>query len=192
MIDADGKIRVPVEGTVVSNNDPDGRYRVTVYVPGLFEPGSGWVRPTGTIGGGKAGRGGFLGPAEGSLVTLIFIGGDPDNPRYLCGDWPKGGLPENSDGGNPDVLALSLGGLRLVLSKGVVDDDYPDGRGKAIIYTVPGNSRNYIELDGETNSVTVSGITDTQVLADGRVKIKGRCATEISDRVVIPSPKPIS
>lgn len=190
MIDKDGKIRVPLEGVVVDSNDPQGRWRVKVKVPGVYEPESDWMLPWGTIGGGSKGRGGFIPPAKDATVGVFCVNGDPENPRYICGYWPEGGLPPDSNNGDPDTFAFAVGGLRFVFSKGKVDDDFPDGRGYGRIYTTPGNSGQYIEIDGEQNSIAIIGLTNIFVQAVGRVKVDG-VTVEIKKRVVLPAKKGI-
>lgn len=191
VIDADGKIRVAVEGTVVHNIDPEKRWRVTIRVPGVFDEESGWVKPWGTIGGGSAGRGGFLVPAEGATVGVLFVNGDPDNPRYLCGPNPDKGLPVCSNDGDPDTFSLAVGGFRMQFSKGETSEQYPDGKGYAKIWTVPGDENCYVEIDGADNTVTVAATKAAKILAIGRVVVKGKCGSVIQDRPVQPVNKPI-
>lgn len=191
IIDNDGKIRVPVEGTVKRNRDPENRWRVTVEVPGVFEPESGWIKPWGTIGGGSSGRGGFLVPAEGATVGIMFVNGDPNDPRYICGPNPSDGLPPDSHDGDPDTFSFALGGIRFEFRKGTVDEQNPEGRGYARIYATPGNSNCYIEIDGADNTITIAGTKAAKLLSIGKVAIKGNCGAVIQDRAVLPNNKPM-
>lgn len=191
VIDSDGKIRVPVEGEVVNNVDPEGRWRVTIRVPGVFDEESGWVKPWGTIGGGSPGRGGFLVPAKGATVGVMFVNGNPDDPRYVCGPNPDKGLPPDSSGGDPDTFAFALGGIRFELSKGTVDEQFPDGRGYAKIYSVPGNENCYLEIDGEKNTITVAGTKAIQFLAFGKVVVDAKTGVVVNGRPVQPTNRPI-
>ena len=79
------------DGTVASNADPLLLGRVRVNIPGLIEPESAWAEPVGTA-GGSAQRGDFDVPELGASVTVQFLMGDPDRPKYQSGHWgkPKG------------------------------------------------------------------------------------------------------
>lgn len=79
------------DGTVVNNADPELLGRVRVNIPGLIEPESAWAEPVGTA-GGSAQKGDFNVPELGASVTVQFLMGDPDRPKYQSGHWgkPKG------------------------------------------------------------------------------------------------------
>lgn len=84
-------------GFVVRRDDPDGNGRVKISVPGVIEGESpNWAEPLGMPGGGSAHRGTFDPPAVGATVGVLFRGGDPDHPFYLCG-------PYGAPGGTSDV-----------------------------------------------------------------------------------------
>ncbi len=80
------------EGTVVKNNDPLQLGRVTMTIPAVVEPESGWVLPIGSAGGGGRRRGMLFVPKPGDSIAVFFHGGNPDQPRYMPGHW---GLPGN-------------------------------------------------------------------------------------------------
>lgn len=77
------------DGIVVDNQDPEGLARVRVLIPGLIEPMSGWAEPVGA--GGSAQRGMFDVPEKGATVSVQFLMGDPDRPKYAHGYWGKPG-----------------------------------------------------------------------------------------------------
>ncbi len=78
------------DGTVVDNADPEVLGRVRVMIPGLIEPSSAWAEPVGKA-GGSAQRGEFAVPETGAVVTVQFLMGDPDRPKYQSGYWGKPG-----------------------------------------------------------------------------------------------------
>lgn len=78
------------DGTVVDNADPLLLGRVRVMIPGLIEPESAWAEPVGTAGGSSQ-RGTFDVPELGASVTVQFLMGDPDRPKYQGGHWGKPG-----------------------------------------------------------------------------------------------------
>ncbi len=83
------KYAFPQEGYVVDRDDPERLGRVKVCIPGLCEPSTTWAFPWGTVGGGTKKRGMKSVPQVGAEVGVLFIGGDPDNPRYITGHWGK-------------------------------------------------------------------------------------------------------
>ena len=158
-------------GKVVRNDDPQGIYRVTVMVPGLEEPESNWALPRGTIGGGSYRRGGWLTPAVGANVYVSWLGGDRTKPLYEGGPWAPGDQPQDSakqNGtlGDPDVLAIELGGVRLKL--GANGD-----KGYFRVMLAPGDDdhRTLFELDGTKSVATLSAITRLIVTATGMISV---------------------
>jgi uncharacterized protein involved in type VI secretion and phage assembly len=78
------------DGTVVDNADPLLLGRVRVMIPGLIEPDSAWAEPVGKA-SGSAQTGDFDVPEMGATVTVQFLMGDPDRPKYQGGHWGKPG-----------------------------------------------------------------------------------------------------
>jgi hypothetical protein len=77
------------DGVVVDNADPEGLGRIRVMIPGLVEPESAWAEPVGA--GGSAQRGRFDVPEKGATVTVHFLMGDIDRPKYHHGYYGKPG-----------------------------------------------------------------------------------------------------
>lgn len=76
------------EGVVTDNVDPLKLGRVRIRIPGILDdPDSDWAFPMGMPGGGVSQRGFFDVPAIGSEVYVMFLGGDPDKPRFWTGHW---------------------------------------------------------------------------------------------------------
>ena len=172
------------DGWVTANDDPEGRHRVKIRVPGILEPESGWALPWATIGGGSEGRGGHLTPGVGANVGVMFAGGDRDQPRYICGYWPKGKEPDNHEGGDPDVFAFALGGVRFKLSKGIVDESFPNGRGYGSLSVLPGGGVTSVEVDGGTNTSSVGGARAVVVVTMGKFAVKANVG-EIMGRAIM-------
>lgn len=78
------------DGVVVDNADPQKLGRVRVTVPGLVEPMSAWAEPVGKA-EGSAQRGEFSVPEIGATVSVQFLMGDVDRPKYQGGHWGKPG-----------------------------------------------------------------------------------------------------
>jgi hypothetical protein len=89
-MDIDERFLAIYDGTVVNNADPEKLGRVRVRIPGLIEPESGWAEPVGKA-GGSAQRGEFDVPEVGAFVTVQFLMGNPDRPKYQLGHWGKPG-----------------------------------------------------------------------------------------------------
>jgi hypothetical protein len=81
-------------GEVTNREDPEGRDRIKLRIPGLIEPECpDWAVPLGVPQAGTAQRGGPSGaPAKGATVAVIFEQGEIDKPGYLTGPW---GAPGN-------------------------------------------------------------------------------------------------
>lgn len=88
----------PYEGTVVARDDPKNLHRVKVQIPGPWEVSSPWISPSGAGYGGAALKGNFESPPLGAIVQVVFIAGNRENPRYITGDHPEGGIPLDDNG----------------------------------------------------------------------------------------------
>lgn len=76
------------EGECTRRDDPDGLGRIRIRIPGMVEPETPqWVEPIGGKCGGFAQRGEYDPPPVGANVAVMFVLGDPDEPRYLVGPW---------------------------------------------------------------------------------------------------------
>jgi hypothetical protein len=139
-------------GHVVNNQDPLKLGRITVLIPGLMEPESGWCRPS-MPGGGSANRGFFAPPAQGAWVFVTFEKGNPNYPVYEFGNWGSGETANFHKGDGvsndeaPQVPEILFGDWRMTFDtrsgKRILrlkDDSVPDFR---------------IEMDGESKAITI-------------------------------------
>lgn len=92
----DVRFKYPREGVVVRRDDPLELGRITFRIPGMIEPESDWTLPFGNAGGGGPQRGMKFVPPVGAEVIVIFIGGDPDRPRFTPGHWGLGEMPSDA------------------------------------------------------------------------------------------------
>lgn len=169
----DPRFYVPWTGVVTDNADPDGLDRVRLSVPGLI-PESKWVFPLGTAGGGSPQSGGHVPVKTGATVTVFFMGGDREEPRYLAGWW---GVREDSGSEMPapardagaeahKVASLQWGGWTVAIDERsgqltIAPDDDPE---TAIVFERPGpGGRLFIQADNIV--IRARGVFDVQALA---------------------------
>lgn len=81
-------------GFVTRRDDPEGRGRIKVQVPGVIEPESpNWVEEIGGVGGGGAQRGTFDPPDVGATVAVFCHRGNQDRLFFARGPY---GAPGNA------------------------------------------------------------------------------------------------
>ena len=180
-------------GTVFDNADPEGRYRVQIEIPALFDGGAttDWAPPLGTIGGGGPARGGFVVPAIGSKVGVLFHNGDPDSPYYFCGPWydPPEGLetpaPANGLGADTARIAcLQIGNFQFSV----------DERSTGLIFTAAAKSTTgsgiSIELDFKNQGIILSATAAILLKTLGLIHLDA-LTVRVQDRLVATTPRPI-
>lgn len=186
---SDTPFAYPQNGVVVDNVDPLGLYRVRVMVPGLIEPASAWAFPFGTSGGGSAKRGGWIVPAVGADVVVMFLGGDPERPIYSPAWWGKPDAGEEMSTGVADVPAnerhevqtLELGRLLVTV------DERKDKRSIRFEDKETGDG---IAWDLEEAKVMIAATSGLLFKCDGAIDIDGLQVT-INGRLVATSGKAI-
>ena len=156
-------------GVVVDRADPKGLGRVKVRVPGLFEP-SGWAFPLGQTGGGTVDEGTWWIPQLKSEVAIWLNRGDEDKPYYLPAQWGDGEPPVASDGGDPDVVVMSIGGAYEI-----VVDRRPESKGFKIIDKA--NNEGLLEFDGVTRQLQLSAVAGIQLISTGQIDLQGLIVT---------------
>jgi uncharacterized protein involved in type VI secretion and phage assembly len=183
------------EGYVVDNKDPEGLCRVRICVPNLLpDEGSDWAFPMGNPGAGTAKRGIWDAPEVGAEVYVMFLGGDPDKPRYLTGHW---GLKEQvsavgtamADAGSPDEkISASIQVKSWETNEfNIVIDERPGKRrlyihAKEMGQDLEGEAL-MIELDREQAVLSLSGIGGISIQSSGKISISAPLV-EINGRVV--------
>jgi uncharacterized protein involved in type VI secretion and phage assembly len=183
------------EGYVVDNKDPEGLGRVRVCVPNLLpEEGSDWAYPVGSPGGGTAQRGIWDVPEIQAEVYVMFLGGDPDKPRYFTGHWGRGEHPTavqkaREEATTPEgKIAASLQ-VKVWETKEfhIVVDERPGKRRMFINAKEMGEDLEgealMIELDREQAVVSLSGIGGVSIQSSAKISIKAPLV-EINGRVV--------
>lgn len=111
------------EGIVMERDDPEGRGRVKVQVPGILYPMSDWMLPSG-IADNTLGRGIWCVPSKGATVLVSFIHGDVLNSRaarYKLSSWgrPKGvsDAPQEAENGSADIVVMGFKGFAIVIDE---------------------------------------------------------------------------
>lgn len=136
-------------GFVVENVDPEQMGRVTVTVPGLIEPESGWAWPIG-MGGGSAQSGVWDVPKVGAGVGVMFHQGDPDEPVYLAGWYGKGEAPAPAKAASPEDAANKIkcfeSDRHLVVLDGAKNQVLVKDKETGMLISMSGDK---IELGGE-------------------------------------------
>jgi uncharacterized protein involved in type VI secretion and phage assembly len=178
------------DGFVFDNLDPLLIGRVRVGVPGLIEPCSDWALPVGSAGAGSDARGLWCIPTVGSNVSVMFVEGDPDQPRYFAGPW---GAPKNEPHSPTFVRELSpsdaiqIAGIETKRWAIVFDDRAGQ---ETLIVRDRLNPENSISIDGRQQTVRISGTVGVEIKSTGVVKIDA-LQVVINGRIVLPSGNPI-
>jgi hypothetical protein len=134
------------DGTVVNNADPEKLGRVRVRIPGLIEPESAWAEPVGKA-GGSAQRGEFDVPEVGAFVTVQFLMGNPDRPKYQTGYWGKPGGKTEAPTYLADVSAKDAHLVRVVETKSFdIVMDSRTGKAQMILRFDPAGNGTLIRL----------------------------------------------
>lgn len=103
----------PFTGTVTDNNDPEGRCRIRVEIPGVLDGSTGWCTPSLPYAGDGCGF--ALVPPVGALVHVQWPRGDRTAPPIWSG--ATFGAGEGIEGaGSNTVILQTPGGHRLELS----------------------------------------------------------------------------
>jgi hypothetical protein len=170
---------------VVDRNDPEQLGRVKFSIPGLIEPASPWAFPVATVGGGSKDSGFFAVPERGAEVYVFFVGGDIDEPRYFAGHWgitDEGSeVPEEARKTPPDNRVFATRHFRIELD---------ESEGVRKLRLLNRRTGDFIELDAETNAITIQATTTLTLTATGLVDIRGTLL-QLNGRPVLPGPKPI-
>lgn len=151
----------PHTGHVVAVDDPEGRGRVRVEIPGIADA-SAWAMPL--VPGAGRKRGLYAVPDIGAEVMVLFVGGDPEEIFYAP-SWGAGDVPDEA-GGSPQVFVLASEHYVVVL-----DDRVPQ---LSIRHRASGDG---IQHNGSTRAMTVSSTTSISIEATGRVAISGAVVT---------------
>lgn len=174
-------------GYVTDRNDPKGLKRVRVRVPGLVEPASAWAWPLGTTGGGSPDRGGFITPAKGAAVGVLFHLGNVDHPYYLCGWWGRPGgssevpSPAREGPATEDVHVLETDLWRVTM------DDRPAKKSLVIENKETGDK---LEWDGLAAGILLDAKVALVLKCVGVLNIQAGQVV-INGRVVRPGTDPI-
>ena len=195
MMGPDGEPRffAPEFGHVVDDQDPKGLGRVRVSVPAIYpDEGGPWAWP---FGGGGNEDGIWNPPKPGSMVIVLFRGGDPQYPLYSRAHHPQGKEPEvvqlaKSEAVAEDVPVVSTQ-VRTVETRDwdITIDERPGRRlfrvrAKDLGSQNPDGTSLMIELDREAGVLALSAPAGISIKTNGRLSLDGLVA-DIQDREVI-------
>jgi type VI secretion system secreted protein VgrG len=169
-----GKYYGVYAGTVTSNKDPQSQGRVKVQVPALGRDDAlaAWAYPVSPFAGDKIGF--FFPPEEGSVVWLMFEGGNPSLPLYLGGWWKNptktavgGMVPTDAkpNGQSPTVREIrTRSGHRIIFDEGADPG--------ITIQTAKGNI-----IRMKDNSKSIEVISSGEIIAKaGTIKVQATSA----------------
>jgi hypothetical protein len=153
-------------GTVLSNNDPLGRGRITATVPEVLQgTPTGWADPCAPVAGLKAGF--FSIPPPGSGVWIEFEAGDVSRPIWVGGYWGSVEAPNEPPSPAPPKPTQKI--WRSDLGLTLAMDDLAQ-----TVVVSDGLGRNRLKLDVKTGTVTISGIArvvlDAPIVQEGSGK----------------------
>jgi hypothetical protein len=184
---------VPWNGECVDNADPQRLGRIQVNVPGLLEP-SGWVLPRG-FGGvhydvprTRANYADMTPPQTrpGDEIEIVFIGGDPDQPRYSRA---HGGIPDGVTPEVPDpIKTMAIVDAPLVKAEQfgnwlLVCDDRPATKGMRITDIHTGEV--FFEYDAVAMGMRLRSPGGLALESDGMVQIFGLLCEIMRRRVSV-------
>lgn len=184
-----GDIRyfAPQIGVVTNRRDPMGLSRVKVRVPGLLEPESSWALPFGTHGGSSK-RGIKFTPKIGAEVVVFFIGGNPDRPYYIGGNW-------GNPGGVSEMLTDPQAAPKEPENVNAIEGDrytitFDERKGHAGLQIRDKKTGDLFELDGESAGGRIKVSAGFILEVDGLLSIKASQVT-INGRKVSSGPQEI-
>ncbi len=180
----------PHLGIVTQVDDPEGRYRVKVEVPGLA-PESDWAEPFGTLGGGGPQRGGFIPMKPGDSVLVFWLNCDRESPIYVPAWWgitdAGSEMPEPArSAGNKahQVACLQIGSFRFAV-------DERDGK---LVFSVVGQEGDEpglsLTLDFTRKRIELAATAAILLRSKGMIWIDA-LSVRLRDRMLDTSNKPV-
>jgi len=177
--------------TVINREDPEGRYRVKVRVPGQINE-SDWAVPFGVVTGKRRGGGPTV-PLKGSPVIVFWLGGHKDGTVvYVPGAFFQGWVPTghviNEDGGDNyvwqnDRIRVEVDTRNSSAGLRITNLDESSGADKA-------GTDVAIDIDLATKQVGISTALGLKLSSVGAVEIEGGSIT-LNGRLVAPKSGPI-
>lgn len=186
-------------GKVVDRNDPDGRGRIRVQIPGVIDEQSAWAVPKG---GGSPRWGVVWVPPLDADVYVQFINGDQEHPVYEPADYGiRDGKPEVfPEYEDPDVIVAGFGPFRLVID---LREDTEAGVAPSLtlkmVATIGADEQGQGGEETDTAWIRI-GENSVQVRADAAVQVTSGAITDIDSdgdvqvrrRKVMPASRPIA
>jgi hypothetical protein len=177
------------DGVVEDVADPQGLARIRVRVPGVLPGGSAWAYPFGGPGAGAGQRGLVDVPSVGSAVGVMFLGGDPEHPRWCGGNWGK---PQGETEVPTPFKAIAPADSDKVkaweTSRWLFTLD--ERKGQELMRLEDKVSGDFIAFDGHQFSGTMKFTTLLTLQVDGILDLKAT-QIQIGGRTLLQNGKPI-
>lgn len=162
-------------GQVTNNVDPEGVGRVRFQIPGFIEPESAWAFPLGTLSGGGPQQGAFFVPPIGSDVGVLFHMGDVDMPYYLGGHWGREEVPSMVEDvepiDRPKIRSIETKKFQILIDDRTGDQEDLEAGKERLLIRYKDTDDDYIEIDGLSRGVVVSGTSAVIVKAVGLIEL---------------------
>ena len=158
-------------GIITNVDDPLNRGRTMVTLPAFGEIG--WCRHRGMAPDKQYGRSEPV--VEGAEVLIQFEGGSIDNPWWEYSD---------SDLSTDGKMRLRWGDCVLEAEMSLT------GKGTWKLYSDVLGTENYIELNGDTNQISIHALKKIEIQTIGEITVVGSIV-KLQGRIVVPGTHPI-
>jgi hypothetical protein len=189
--------RAPYEGLVVKRDDPQGLHRVKILIEPTWVPHGKWVLPLkGGFNGGPK-KGSFVSPPLGAPVSVVFLNGAAENPRYIVGHHGIGEIPLVDDTqpqseDNPPLAELTPDGDNKVWQDERIRievDARPDTYAIRIS-DLQNNTTNVVDIDLHSGQLGINAPLGILLKSTGHIRIDATLLT-LQGRPVLNTEDPI-
>lgn len=174
-------------GKVTDNADPEALGRVKILIPGIVEPETDWAFPASTFAGGGPQRGAHAVPDIGADVNVMFLLGDPEQPRWFAGHW---GVREDTGSEMPEDATAAAGNAhRLAYAQFGSFRFVVDERDSVLQFRIEGRDGDDIgvsaELDLKRKQIALNATVGIVLKTLGLIHLDGM-VVRLQDRLLAP------